>query len=209
MTSLIEELKKELKEVKAPRITKWKRDPLPVKCAPGEAIICDRYGNGAMVIEARAIMLGDSASVCMPPVGIERGPMLFGSHLHQLSSGETLVLQFTPYPKTRDEDGMPCVCKVVGDGIYDEGKAFYPNVGRNIVNFKEVDGTFFYINHPAGLAMYQKATGQEPVNYQAVAPKPLASAPKRRGRPRKVEPKNAAAYEDADGDVHVTGDDAA
>ena len=164
-SSLLVELKKELNEIKTKTITKWPRPPVPAKCPAGTAVISDRNGNGVQVVEARNIMFGDSASFCMPLDGVERGQMLFGSHLHQVSSGETLVLQFTPYPKTREYDGMPCVCRSIGAGLFDEGRAWYPNTGMNAAAYREVDGTFYYNNHPAGIAMYDKAMAEkaEPV----------------------------------------------
>lgn len=136
------------RNVKPVPIGGWPKDIIPDKVESGHAVISDADGNGIQTIELYLLMQGGNATRCFPISGRQRGVCQVGSLVPNISNGETVVLQFTPYPQLRD-DGRPHI----------EGPALYPNHGPNATKYVEYKGTFYNKNHAVSHEMLRKVQG--------------------------------------------------
>mgnify|MGYP001559329215 CR=1 FL=1 len=126
--------------------------PIPNKVPPGYAIISDNDGNGIQVIECSLVMMGSPDTEVMPIDGRSRGTTLLGALVTNITSRETVVLQFTKYPEFRD-DGELHIRKTNGE----PGVAVYPNAGKAAQMYQEFDGTFYNRNHVKAREMEEAA----------------------------------------------------
>lgn len=140
----------------------YKRPPVSFKVRAGYGVISDKYGNGAQETELFHLCDGSRGAQCNPIEGASRGPMTIGAHAAQISGGEVVLHQYTPYPQFR-ADGRPHVT----------GTLKYPHL-TDPIGWQEVAGTFYNKSSALGAEWMRKA--------QAAANPPAQPQPTRENR---------------------------
>lgn len=88
-------------EVPAPAIGKVK--PIPNSVPPGYAVICNNRNEEAKVVECYMICAPSRTAEILPIEGRLRGPVLAGTLIDVVKSGQCIVAMYAPYPAKRSD----------------------------------------------------------------------------------------------------------
>lgn len=88
-------------EVPLPAIGKVK--PIPNSVPPGYAVICNNRNEEAKVIECYMICAPSRTAEILPIEGQLRGPVLVGTLIDVVKSGQCIVAMYAPYPTKRSD----------------------------------------------------------------------------------------------------------
>lgn len=124
---------------------------VPNKVKPGYAVIVDKNGVGARVIECYMVCEASRGSEVRPIEGRLRGTVFIGALIDKVKAGELVVAQWAPYPAKRD-DNMPHVI----------GALAYPGPNES---YTEFDGVNYHVVHGRKYleAAQAEAANPEPV----------------------------------------------
>lgn len=110
----------------------WPRKPIPDIVQPGYAVMVDKNGNGARMVEMQMFCGATGSAEVLPIEGRQRGTISPGGLYDKLKFGQIILKQWAPYPKMRD-DGRPHVVR---------GNLIYPAVDPAV--YETVDGVHFH-----------------------------------------------------------------
>jgi len=87
----------------------WPKESIPDKVDPGYCVITDRAGTKYRKVECYHVMAASKGGYVNTLEGM-RGPATIGALYEQVTSGQMIVVQLTPYDKVRD-DGVQTLPK--------------------------------------------------------------------------------------------------